>query len=76
MAEPTTDEIEMTIRTCHCGKGCDYDRLVIFRREGTFYPITGTHCEDWAHHAELNPGTLSIEDAFTGARLWPEGSKQ
>lgn len=62
--------------TCRCGKGCAYDWPVIFRREGVFYPIVGARCEDWVIHAELNPGTLAIEDAMTGERLWPEGAVQ
>lgn len=62
--------------TCRCGKGCPHDWPVIFRREGIFYPIVGPRCEHWARHAELNPGTLSIEDALTGERLWPEGAVQ
>lgn len=66
----------MSAHTCRCGQGCPYDRSVIFRREGMFYPVTGTDCEDWANHAALNPGTLSIEDALTGERLWPEGNQQ
>lgn len=66
----------MSARTCRCGKGCPYDRPVIFRREGMFYPVTGPRCENWGNHAALNPGTLAIEDAVTGERLWPEGTRQ
>ena len=66
----------MTGASCRCGKGCTYDRPVIFRREDVFYPIVGTRCENWANHADLNPGTLAIEDALTGERLWPEGVMQ
>lgn len=40
-----------------------------------FYPITGAPCEDWAHHAELNPGTVAIE-SLDGTRIWPEGPVQ
>lgn len=63
---------------CRCGAQppCPYDRPVIFTREGMFYPILGSRCEEWSRHAELNPGTLSIEDALTGERLWPEGTEQ
>lgn len=62
--------------SCRCGKGCAYDWTVLFRREGMFYPVTGPRCEDWSNHASLNPGTQSIDDAITGERLWPEGTKQ
>ena len=63
--------------SCRCGKqpAHPYDELVVFRREGMFYPVVGTSCEDWSHHAELNPGTISIE-RFDGTRIWPEGSAQ
>ena len=49
------------------------DRLVIFHREGTFYPILVYRDNDWnvlAEHAALNPGTLKITDAATGEILW------
>lgn len=64
------------LSSCPCGKECPYDWTVIFKREGMFYPITGPRCEDWAAHAELNPGTIEIQDARTGQRLWPEGTSQ
>jgi len=51
---------------------------VIFFREGMFYPVhlSGIKptAEEAADHAELNPGTLRIED-LKGNILWPEGSK-
>jgi hypothetical protein len=58
-------------KTCQCGKGCDYDKPVIFRRDGMFYVIVGTDCEDWAYHASLNPGTRSIT-TMSGKLLWQE----
>lgn len=52
---------------------------VIFFREGMFYPIQLSGLkptlEEVADHAELNPGTLRIED-LKGNVLWPEGTKQ
>ena len=62
---------------CPCGANPPhpYNETVIFRREGMFYPIVGVKCEDWARHASLNPGTLSIE-AIDGTRLWPETATQ
>lgn len=62
---------------CRCGKlpPHPYNEIVIFRREGMFYPITGAACEDWAQHAERNPGTLAIE-RIDGTRIWPEGTSQ
>lgn len=50
---------------------------VVFFREGGFYPITmlppdqcGLTLEQQAaHHAELNPGTLRVEDT-KGNVLW------
>lgn len=49
------------------------DRLVIFHREGMFYPILVFQHDGWeqlAEHAALNPGTLKITDATTGEVLW------
>ncbi len=62
---------------CRCGKQPphQYNETVIFIRADVFYPVTGTACEDWAKHAELNPGTLAIE-TIGGDRLWPEGTQQ
>lgn len=55
-------------------------RVVLFFRDGMFYPITLSGkvpaAKECADHAELNPGTLRIEDALTGEVLWPEGTKQ
>jgi len=63
--------------TCRCSAQPPhpYNETVIFRRDGMFYPVVGTICEDWSVHAELNPGTLAIE-RIDGTRIWPEGSKQ
>lgn len=63
---------------CRCGANppCPYDWTVIFCRKDGFYPITGARCEDWPNHAGLNPGTVSIRDALTDQRLWPEGTEQ
>ena len=47
----------------------------IFIREGMFYAIDLPVDEDLNLHAELNPGTLRIED-IAGNVLWPEGSEQ
>jgi len=47
----------------------------IFVREGFFYMIALPEDDDLNRHAELNPGTLRIED-IDGNVLWPEGSKQ
>lgn len=44
-------------------------RLVIFFREGMFYPIELPITDDLNAHAEANPGTLRIEDA-AGNILW------
>lgn len=66
----------MANSSCCCGKGCEYNRNVMFVREDVFYFVVGTYCENWANHADLNPGTVSIEDPMTGERLWPEGTMQ
>lgn len=44
-------------------------RLVIFFREGGFYPleIPEATIED---NVKCNPGTLRVEDAVTGEILW------
>lgn len=42
---------------------------VIFIRAEGFYPIMVYEDDDMAHHAELNPGTLRIEDV-DGNILW------
>jgi len=47
----------------------------IFVREGFFYLIALPADDDLSRHAELNPGTLRIED-LEGNVLWPEGTKQ
>ncbi len=47
----------------------------IFVRAEGFYAIELPPNDDLATHAELNPGTLRIEDIF-GNVLWPEGSMQ
>lgn len=44
-------------------------RLVIFFREGMFYPLELPVTDDLAKHAECNPGTLRIED-IRGNVLW------
>lgn len=44
-------------------------RTVIFRRVEGWYPLELPLGEDLARHAELNPGTLRIEDAG-GNILW------
>lgn len=41
----------------------------VFHRAETFYIIDLPQDEDLGRHAELNPGTLRIEDAF-GNILW------
>lgn len=47
----------------------------VFRRSDTFYIIDLPPKDDLNLHAELNPGTLRIED-IAGNVLWPEGLKQ
>lgn len=49
--------------------------LRVFFREGHFYAISLPVDDDLNKHAELNPGTLRIED-IDGNVLWPEGSSQ
>lgn len=44
-------------------------------RGDEFYVIGLPADDDLNRHAELNPGTLRIED-IEGNVLWPEGSKQ
>lgn len=44
-------------------------QLVIFFRKEGFYPLELLVNEDLAKHAELNPGTLRIEDV-RGNVLW------
>lgn len=45
-------------------------RLVIFFREGMFYPLELPDTDDLSAHAEANPGTLRVEDGITGEILW------
>lgn len=47
----------------------DEMQIVIFFREGMFYPLELPKGEDLAKHAERNPGTLHIED-IEGNVLW------
>ncbi len=47
----------------------------MFVRDGFFYVINLPACDDLSSHAELNPGTVRIEDV-NGNVLWPEGAKQ
>lgn len=42
---------------------------VIFFREGGWYPVEIRRGENVAQHAELNPGTLRVED-LAGNILW------
>ena len=42
----------------------------LFRREWGFYVIDLPDDDDLGVHAELNPGTMRIEDVF-GNQLWP-----
>lgn len=53
--------------------------VAIFFREGGFYPIQFWGAKpaavEAAEHAEMNPGTLRIEDT-QGNVLWPEGAEQ
>jgi hypothetical protein len=44
-------------------------QVVIFRRADGWYPLELPIDEDLSRHAERNPGTLAIEDAF-GNILW------
>ena len=43
----------------------------IFRQKDMFYIIDLPEDDDLALHAEMNPGTIRIED-ITGKQLWPE----
>jgi hypothetical protein len=45
-----------------------------FVRDGLSYTINLPADDDLNLHAELNPGTVRIEDAH-GNVLWPEGSR-
>ncbi len=49
--------------------------LRVFIRDGHFYAISLPVDDDLNRHAELNPGTLRIEN-IDGDVLWPEESKQ
>lgn len=44
-------------------------QMVIFRRADGWYPLELPLAADLSRHAELNPGTLAIEDA-SGNVLW------
>lgn len=44
-------------------------QLYVFFREGHFYPIELLDDEDAKHNAELNPGTLRVED-HKGRVVW------
>lgn len=43
--------------------------VAIFFREGGWYSLDLPEDTDWAKHAELNPGTLKIEN-LDGDILW------
>lgn len=46
-------------------------RIVIFFREGMFYPTEyPSGYKDWQAEADRNPGTLKIMDARTLKVLW------
>lgn len=47
---------------------------VFFRKEG-FYPIELLNDEDAKRNAELNPGTLRVED-INGRVIWPEPTRK
>ena len=47
----------------------------VFIREDSFYMINLPETDDLNKHAEMNPGTLRVED-LEGNILWPEGTKQ
>ena len=47
----------------------ELNRLVVFFRKEVFYCITAYQNDDWEKHAELNPGTIRIEDV-DGTVLW------
>lgn len=47
----------------------------VFVREEGFYTVGLAADDDLNRHAEMNPGTLRIEDV-AGNVLWPEGTKQ
>lgn len=53
--------------------------VVLFIRADCFYPVQlfgeKPTAVEAAEHAELNPGTLRIEDMH-GNVIWPEGTKQ
>lgn len=50
-------------------------RVVIFFRKGMFYLLELPVSDDIAKHAEMNPGTLRVEDT-KGHVLWPLDSRQ
>jgi hypothetical protein len=60
------------------GEQATGETVIFFRAEG-FYPLTLSGkvptAKECADHAELNPGTLRIED-LSGNVLWPEGTLQ
>jgi len=47
---------------------------VFFREDGFYILDDLSEDEDWAKHAELNPGTLRIED-INGNVLWQPSEK-
>lgn len=47
----------------------------VFVRHDGFYVIDLPADDDLNRHAELNPGTVRIEN-IAGDALWPEGTKQ
>lgn len=44
-------------------------RMVLFHREGMFYPLELPISDDLAAHAHANPGTLKITN-ISGDVLW------
>jgi hypothetical protein len=47
----------------------DERRVYVFFREGMFYPIELRDDADARANAELNPGTLKVED-ISGRTVW------
>lgn len=61
---------------CPCGQvPCHQPVMpVLFHREAHFYPIETFPCDNIAHHAGLNPGTVKVTCAITGKTLWDAGN--
>jgi hypothetical protein len=47
------------------------DNVYLFFRDGHFYPVNCRNDDDARNQAELNPGTIKVENV-DGKVIWPD----